>query len=228
MKKSVKEANIHQLNECFLILKSVHRNFCSTDDSEEDAICINESLTIVLLRSLKTLDIIKSIQKTYWLKFTQSAKTISALLPIFEKITEVVQNVSELNEEVVKGCRSFSELLGSVADLRASLVNIKCTLVHTINNFGLSTTLIFAIAGVTCLLVGGILIVTPAGIPLLVIGGVTLVASHALSYGTKTCCYITVKQLCNSEKEGYTMSKKFVEGQPSKLSEFLESQKWPV
>ena len=227
-KKSVRESNIFQLKECFLYLKSMHTNFCRDDNTEAQ---IEESLAIVVIQSSKTLDILRSIQKP---KFSQSAKIISALLPIFEKITEVVQVVSEINEEIADTCATFCKLLGSVQDLKVSLVDIEDKLSKTIDAVGYSGALIFAIGGITCLIVGAILLITPAspvGVPIMLAGGLATVLSPLLVCGTPAFDHIIINHIGNSVEETHRKTQAFVEDQPNirDTNALLTiSQKFPV
>ena len=228
LKKSVRESNIFQLKECFLYLKSMHTNFCRDDNTKAQ---IEESLAIVVIQSSKTLDILRSIQKP---KFSQSAKIISALLPIFEKITEVVQVVSEINEEIADTCTTFCKLLGSVQDLKVSLVDIEDKLSKTLDTVGYSGALIFAIGGITCLIVGAILLITPAspvGIPIMLAGGLATVLSPVLVFGTPAFDHIIINHIGNSVEETHKKTQAFVEDQPNILDTnalLTISQKFPV
>ena len=227
-KKSVRESIIFQLKEYFLYLKSMHTNFCRDDNTEAQ---IEESLTIVVIQSSKTLDILRSIQKT---KSCQSALIISALLPIFEKITEVVQVVSEINEEIADTCTTFCKLLGSVEDLKDSLVDFEDKLSKTIDTVGYSGALIFAVGGITCLIVGAILLITPAapvGVPIMLGGGLATATSLLLVCGTPAFDHIIVNHIGNSVEETHKKTQAFVKDQPNIIDTnalLTISQKFPV
>ena len=214
LKQSVKQSVKFQLKGCFVTLRYTYRIFCC---NEEHAEHIKESLTIVALQSEKTLDIIKSIQKPCWLKFSQSAKTISALLPIFEKITRVVQGINNITADA---CVAYSKLLGSVEDLKANLVKIKSVLskAKAIQTVGLSTALIFAVGGVTCVIVGGILLITPAapvGLPLVTAGGLATVISGMVLCSTTPLHYINTNQTESVDLDGYKAGQQLSRRHPS-------------
>lgn len=214
LKQSVKQSVKFQLKGCFVTLRYTYRIFCC---NEEHAEHIKESLTIVALQSEKTLDIIKSIQKPCWLKFSQSAKTISALLPIFEKITRVVQGINNITADA---CVAYSKLLGSVEDLKANLVKIKSVLskAKAIQTVGLSTALIFAVGGVTCVIVGGILLITPAapaGLPLVIAGGLATVISSVVLCSTMPLHCINSNQTESVDLDGYKAGQQLSRRHPS-------------
>ena len=214
LKQSVKQSVKFQLKGCFVTLRYTYRIFCC---NEEHAEHIKESLTIVALQSEKTLDIIKSIQKPCWLKFSQSAKTISALLPIFEKITRVVQGINNITADA---CVAYSKLLGSVEDLKANLVKIKSVLskAKAIQTVGLSTALIFAVGGVTCVIVGGILLITPAapvGLPLVTAGGLATVISGVVLCSTTPLHCINTNQTESVDLDGYKAGQQLSRRHPS-------------
>ena len=165
------------------------------------------------------------MQKVYWLKCSQSAQTISALLPIYEKISEVVEGIKGIN------CKPFVELLGNVNDLKDSLAKIENILFLTTEIVGLSTSLVFATAGALCMLAGTILLITPAapvGLPLVLTGGVVTVTSALTLLGSQTFCFITITHFAKSKKEGQKRSEELVKDQPSTLEteELLKSLCW--
>ena len=214
LKQSVKQSVKFQLKGCFVTLRYTYRIFCCNKEHAEH---IKESLTIVALQSEKTLDIIKSIQKPCWLKFSQSAKTISALLPIFEKITRVVQGINNITADA---CVAYSKLLGSVEDLKANLVKIKSVLskAKAIQTVGLSTALIFAVGGVTCVIVGGILLITPAapaGLPLVTAGGLATVISSVVLCSTMPLHCINSNQTESVDLDGYKAGQQLSRRHPS-------------
>ena len=215
---------IQQLKESFVTLKSTHKDFCGTI---EDTAILDNSVAVVILQSEKILAVIKSMKKIYWLRVSQSAKIISALLPIYEKIAEVVKGIKEVN------CKPFVELLGSVEDLKDSLAKIEKILFLTTETVGFCASLVFATAGVTCLIVGGILLITPgapAGLPLLMAGSIAVLTSQMILLGSKPFYFITITHVAKSKKEGQTRSKEFVNDQPSTLEtdKLLESLHWPT
>ena len=221
-KRTRRQLIIQQLKESFVTLKSTHKDFCGTI---EDTAILDNSIAVVILQSEKILAVIKSMQEIYWSKFSQSAKTISALLPIYEKIAEVVKGITEVD------CKPFIELLGSVKDLKDSLAKIENILFLTTEIVGLSASLVFAIAGVTCLIVAGILIITPAApasLPLAMAGGLSTATSLGFFFGSKQFYFITSTRFAKSKKEGQKRSEEFVKDQPSTLEtdKLLESLCW--
>ena len=223
LKKS-RQPIIQQLHKSFVTLKCTHKDFCGTI---EDKAVLDNSIAVVVLHSNKILAVVKSMQKVYWLKCSQSAQTISALLPIYEKITKVVEGIKEIN------CKPFVELLGNVNDLKDSLAKIENILFLTTEIVGLSTSFIFATAGAACMLAGVILLITPAapvGLPLVLTGGVVTVMSLVPLLGSQPFYFITITHFAKSKKEGQKRSEELVKDQPStlKTEELLKSLCWSL
>ena len=149
---STRQSVVGELNDSFLILYRVRRDFCDTAD---DVTSLDDSIALVVTRAIKVKDVIKNLQKKHWLRWCRSTKNISTLVPIFEKIIQVIKGIKCID------CRPFRELLGDVAALKASLGDIEKR-VFALETVGLSATILFAIGGVTCLIVGGILLFSPA------------------------------------------------------------------
>jgi len=114
----------------------------------------------------------------------------------------------------------------SVADLKASLVNIENTLVLAAEAMGFSMSIAFAVGGATCLILGGILFITlaaPIGIPLVIAGGLAVVASQGPLLGKELFCFVTINYLGNSVQEGYEKSKALVQGHTNSLEASMVS-----
>ena len=211
LKISVGQSYICQLNENFLILKSTRKNFCSTDDDEDPEI-LKDSIAIIVLQSKKILNVIKSIHKTYWLRLSQSAKTISTLLPIFKKITEMVSNIQEVD------CKPLHQLFGNIEDLKARLEKIKSTLFVTTGVAGFSGSLLLAIGGTACIIVGGIMLATPAapgGVPLVIVGGIVLGTSPVVLKTMQSFHLRTTERIDKAAKKGWQDGKAFVKSHKS-------------
>ena len=170
LKKSIKKSTITELNDHLLVLKCMRDKFCS---SEENETSLDDHIAVVVRCAHRVKDVVKGLQKTHFLRFSQSAKTISALIPMFEQIAEVVNDIKEVD------CGSFAELLGSVENLKSTLAQLKATLervAKNAKNVGLIISATFLFGGVAVVLLGAILLATPAapaGIPLVIAGGVS-------------------------------------------------------
>ena len=81
MKNSVRQSTIQELSHNSLTLHRILKDFCSTKDNSS----LDDSVAIVIGCATKVRDVIKSLQKKHWLRWFRLAKTISALMPIFEK-----------------------------------------------------------------------------------------------------------------------------------------------
>ena len=135
-------------------------------------------------------------------------KNISALVPIFEKITEVVGGVQCIER------KTLNELFGDVAALQDSLVDIEKRLLVT-QGVGLSASILVGIGSIICMIVGGILLATPAGVPLLAVG-----VSIATVGGTALCSYLATKRLDRAKAKGDTRGDKFIENNTTELPQF--------
>ena len=142
------------------------------------------------------------------------SKNISALVPVFERITQVVKDIQCIE------CREFSELLGDVEELRTSLDDVKKRVLG-LETVGLLTTVLFVIGGIICLIVGGILVATPAaaaGVPLLITGGAGVGAAFATGCGTELCAFLARKRLNRAEAKGDRKGEKYVCNDTTELS----------
>ena len=199
MKNSKRQSTIQELSHNSLTLRRVLKDFCSTKDNSS----LDDSVAIVIGCAIKVRDVIKSLQKKHWLRWFRSAKNISALVRIFDKISKVVIKVQSIE------CEAFSELLGDVADLRTSLVDIELRL-QCIHSGGMMASAIICVGGVICMIVGVILLATPAGVPLLTIGGVGVGVSIATGSGTKLYSKIAKMYLDYAKGKGNFKGDKFV------------------
>ena len=209
LSNSVRQSIVSELNHINLVLLYVRKDFCSS----EDGIPANDSVAVVVGCATKMTDVIKSLQKKQWLRWFRSAKNISALVPIFERITEVLRGVQCIE------CKTFSKLLGDVAALQDSLVDIEKRLLIT-QGVGLSASILVGIGSIICMIVGGILLVTPAGVPLLAVGGAGVGISIATGGGTALCSYLATKRLGRAKTKGDTKGDKFVENDTTKPAQF--------
>ena len=213
---SVRQSTISELNDSFLILYRVRRDFCGTKD---DATSLDDSIALVVTRAIKVKDVIKSLQKKHWLRWCRSAKNISTLVPIFEKIIQVMEGIQCIN------CRPFCELLGDITALKDSFDDIKKR-VFALETVGLSATILFAIGGVTCLIVGGILLFSPAApaaVPLVISGVAGIGVSLATGGGTELCTYLALKRLNHSKAKGERKGGRFVKEDALELSVMLKN-----
>ena len=183
-------------------MRHVRKDFCGAKDNSS----LDDSVAIVIGCATKVRDVIKSLQKKHWLRWFRSAKNISALMPIFEKITKVVNIVQSIE------CKTFSELLGDVADLQASLVDIELRL-QCVHCGGMMASVIIGIGGVICMIVGGILLATPAGVPLLAVGGAGVGISIATGGSTLLYSCIAEKYLDYAKGKGNSKGDKFVKNE---------------
>ena len=244
---SVRQSITTELNDIFLVLHHVRKDFCSnqgdtahaqyrttqddttqaqdnptqdnvtqgnaTQDNADDTTSLDSSIALVVRHAIKMKDIIKSLQKKQWLRWLRSAKNISTFIPIFEKITKVVEGIQCID------CRPFCELLGDTKSLRDSLTDIE-TRILGIETTGLSASILLAIGSVVCLIVGGILIFTPAApaaIPFAIAGAAGVGTSFVIGGSTKLCCFLTFKRLDHSKAKGNGKGSKFVKEDTTEL-----------
>ena len=213
LKNSARQSIKRELNDATLVLHYVLKTLCGNQD---DATSYNDSVAIIISSATKVSDILKELQKKQWLRWFRSAKNISALVPIFEKITKVVEGT-----QCIECVREFSELLGDVEELRASLDDIKKR-VMGLEAVGLSTACILFIGGAVCLIVGGIMSATPAapaGVPLMIAGGAGVGAALVSGCGTELCAYLARKRLGHAEEKGDRKGYKFVDEDATELSQ---------
>ena len=210
MKNSKKESITSKLKHITLVLLYVRKDFCSPNNTEDDTTHDN-SIAIVVGSANKVTEVIKSLQKGRWLRWCQSAKNLSALVPIFEKITEVVRGIQCIN------CRSFHQLLGDVATLKASLVDIEIRLLD-LHAFGLTVSILIGIGSVVCVIVGGILCVTPIGVPLIAVGAAGVSAAVATAGITAQFSNnLVTKRLERAKEKGTCEGDRFVQNNDTEL-----------
>ena len=207
MKNSVQESIMSELDHNYVVLMRVHEDFCSPEGQKRT----DHSVAIVVGCATKVTDVIKSLQKKQWLRWFRPAKNISALVPIFVRITEVVRDVQCIE------CKTFSELLGDVAALQDSLIDIEKRLL-IVQGTGLSASVLIGIGSIICMIVGGILLATPAGLPLLAVGGVGVGVSIATGGSTAFCSYMAAKRLDGAKDKGDKRANTFVKNDTTKLA----------
>ena len=200
MTRSTRQSVVSELNLIKIVLIYVRKEFCSSEGGAP----ADDSVAIVVGCAVQVTDVIRSLQKKQWLRWFRSAKNISALVPIFERITEVVRDVQCIE------CREFSKLLGDVEALQDSLVDIEKRLL-VVQGAGLSASVLVGIGSIVCMIVGGILLATPAGLPLLAVGGAGVGVSIATGGGTALCSYIATKRLYRAKLKGDTKGDILVE-----------------
>ena len=212
---STRQSVVGELNDSFLILYRVRRDFC---DTAGDTTSLDDSIALVVTRAIKVKDVIKNLQKKHWLRWCRSAKNISTLVPIFEKIIKVIKGIKCID------CRPFCELLGDIAALKTSLGDIEKR-VFALETVGLSATILFAIGGVTCLIVGGILLFSPAApaaVPFVISGVAGIGVSLATGSGTELSTYLAMKRLNQSKAKGEQKGGIFVKEDTLGLSVMLK------
>ena len=201
LKNSVKESTLSALDDHLLVLVHLRKDFCGTEEK-----CLDDSINLVVTRAMRVKDIIKSLQNKHWIRWFRSAKNISALVPIFERITQVVEGIQQID------FRPYSELLGDVASLKTSLYEIHRR-VLTLEAAGFSISVFVAIGGVICLIVGGILLFTPGspvGVPLAIAGAAAVGSACVMGGGTKVCSSLAYKRLDHSQAKGAGRGDRFI------------------
>ena len=186
MQNSARRAAIEELSHKSLILHHVRKDFCSAKDNSS----LNHSVAIVIGCATKVRDVIKSLQKKHWLRCFRSAKNISAMIPIFERINERVTGIQSID------CRPFCELLGDVVELKYSLINTEKRILH-ISSVGVAS-------GIATVIVGGALfVIIPIGIPLIIAGAAGISTSAAVGSAA-------TKRLNLAKAKGNLKGNKFV------------------
>ena len=185
LKKSRKQSIIDELKDSMVILITIRREFIDTNIEFEQSnsnSSLNAAVSVLLRRAEKIADMIKSLWQPFWSR--SSIRRVSALVPIYEGITEVVRGIHNID------CRPFCELLRDIASLRTHLKNMRDNLTTTLH-CQVALTLAVGFGGATCLILGAILLATPAagaGPPLLIAGG-ALTVSMVIKLGS---LYFTV------------------------------------
>ena len=173
--KSVGQSMIHQLNESETTLKPAYHTICST---EEGTKIFKNSVICVIIHATKVLGVIKTIPKAKWLSLSQSAETIGMLMSIFQKITKMLSSIPDITNE------PLHHLFENIENLNASLTKIKKTLFLSTKIVGFSGTALYIVGGVTCIILGTVLCITPVapvGIPFVVAGSFIVVTSPVVS-----------------------------------------------
>ena len=114
--KPVGQSILLQLNECSMNLHNAHHVICST---EEGTKIFKNSVASVITHATRVSIVIKKIPKVNWLNLHESAETIGMLMCMFQKITEMVSSIQEVDSEPLQ------HLFDNIADLNASLADIK-------------------------------------------------------------------------------------------------------
>ena len=213
LKSSKKREVIDELTDHFQILSLAKSTFASTENNGES---LYNSVELVVRRAMKVRDIVKSLQKIKWLSFYQSAKIISTLVPIFEKINHVVSMIRQID------CRPLSVLLGSIADLDANLDRIKQTFNGITIRTGI-TSIIFAVSGGIFLIVGAILSATgvssPVGVPLMCAGGSVMGVAGTGSLIATFCAIAKWKCIPAAITNGHRIGQEYTKNFQSELFE---------
>lgn len=215
MKNSARESIKSELTDIAQGLHYVLMNLKNYNPHDVPTTSYDASVAFIVRSAIKVQDIIKGLQRKQWLRWFRSAKNISALVPVFERITQVVKDIQCIE------CREFFELLGDVEELKASLDDIRKR-VFSLETVGIVTAVLFAVGGVICLIVGGILLVTPAapaGVPLLIAGGAGVGAALATGSGTELCAFLARKRLDRAEAKGDRKGDKLVCNKTTELSQ---------
>lgn len=205
LRNSVRDSTIRELDNTSQLLLYVRKDF---EDNMENETPPDASIDMVVRCAEKVTDVIKSLQKKHWLRWLRSAKNISALVPIFERLTEVVKML------MVKCSESelFIKILGDVQDLKDSLHDIERRLMVS-QGIGLSVSVLIGIGSVVSVIVGVILSFTPAGVPLVTVGGVGIVASVVTAGAT----YVVTKRSDHAKTKGDRKGDKFVKNDTTTL-----------
>lgn len=176
LKNSLEQSTLSELKDIFLLLLDAQNKF----DDNKDQILPNEKIALIVRHAIKVKDIINGLQKKDWLRWFRSAKNISALIPILKNVTTVVERIKHID------CRPFTELLGDVAVLKASLIDIEKRILN-LEYAGFTGTALFALGSVACFIVGIVFLATPAapaGLPFVIAGGAGIGLSIATGVGT--------------------------------------------
>ena len=209
LEKSAGQSIIHKLHKYRMLLKNAHHTICST---EEGTRMFKNAVATVILHAQKILLVIKNIltiKTIKWLKLSESAENIGMLMSMFQKITEMVSTIQVDNNE------PLYQLFGNITDLNATLTKIKKTLHKTTKIMGVSGSLLYAIGGVTCIILGTILCVTPVapvGIPFIVAGGFIVVTSPVAYDYFKSFYSDITNAIDYTVKEGQKDGEEFVKG----------------
>lgn len=210
LKNSLRQSFMRELNHISLVLLFVRKDFCSNDDETPP----DDSVAIVVSSATKVKHVISNLHKTQWLRWLQSAKNIKTLVPVFERITKVVEGIQGIEH------RAIYEILGDVEDLKISLIDIEKRLLVT-QGVGLSACVVIGICSFVCMIVGGILLFTPAapaGATFITVGGAGVSIASAAGSLTKMS-YILAEKLFGCAKEkGALKGDKFVRKNITKLS----------
>ena len=221
MKNSKRLSVLTELKDISQVLHNVLENQFNTHDKrdDQDDKSLNSAIALVVRCANKVEEVIKSLQKTQWLRLFRSAKNINTFIPIFEKITKVVKGIECID------CRPFSELIGDVETLKAALNDIK-TRILDFELIGLTTSIVLGIGSFIFVVVGGILLATPAAplaVPFIAAGASGVGVSFVTGSGVKLCSCLADKRLRYAEAKGEVKGNKFLEEEKSELSQLNAS-----
>lgn len=195
LKNSLEQSTLSELKDLYLLLFDAQNKF----DDNIDQTLSNEMITWVVRQAMKVKKIINGLQKKDWLRWFRSARNISALIPILENITTVVEQIMYID------CRPFTELLGDVTALKASLIDIEKRILK-LEYAGFTGTALFAIGSVACFIVGIVFLATPAapaGLPFVIAGGAGIGFSIATGGGISFGKYVAQKHLKREKEKGH-------------------------
>lgn len=196
LKTSQEKSTIDELTDHYSILFVILNEFCRDKD---DTPSLNHSVQIVVTRAMKVKDIIRRLQKIHWLSFCQSAKIISALVPLFEIVARVVREIQHID------CKPLLELLGSVVDLQASLHKIE-KILKGIKHYGEIGCIIGVVSGIGSIVVGAVLFFTgvsaPFGVPTMILGVSAIGVSIASRSGIKCLSWYFNNSVTKGQREG--------------------------
>ena len=162
MRNSLTQSIMTNLKLIDKVLVYVQRKFCNSQDTapvDDSETPIDDSQAIDLLAgcAARVGDVIKSLQKKHWLRWYQSAKNISALIPIFKSVNKEVKKIkfkdSRLFCYFFIGCVENSEIY--LGDIKNRILFV--TVTGIIGGFVLSPfTAVGAVAITASVALGGI------------------------------------------------------------------------
>ena len=205
-KKSIEQSTLLQLGKSHMELKNAHHIICSTNEGTK---IFKNSVATVVAHAKDVLIVIKNVPKINWQNLCETAETIGMLICMFQKITEMVSSIQEVDSE------PLCQLFDNMTELKSILTNIKQTLwLHT-KIIGFSGSLLYAFGGVTCVILGAVLCITPvapAGIPFMMAGSVIVATSPAVLDYYKSFYADMTNAIDNAVEEGQKDTTEFLKG----------------
>lgn len=204
--KSIGQSILHQLDKSHMNLKNAHHIICR---NEEGTKIFKNSVATVISNAAEVLVVIKSIPKINWRNLCETAEMFGMLICIIQKITEMVRSIQEVDSE------PLHHLFDNIANLEASLADIKKTLLLGTKIIGISGTLLYAFGGVMCVILGAVLSITPAapaGIPFIVVGSTIVATSPAVLNRYKSFYTDMTNAIDNAVQEGQKDGQEFLKG----------------